>query len=64
MYVIPAKGFKIRDPLLKDFLPEGGREVPDDLYWERMVLDKDVSKGKNPEAAEAKALKTDKGEGK
>lgn len=28
----------VRDPIKRDFLPEGGREVPDDdLYWLRRL---------------------------
>jgi hypothetical protein len=42
MYVKAAPGLVIRDPDLKDFLPEEGREVPDTDYWHRRVRDKDV----------------------
>ena len=42
MYVKPASGLKIRDPDLKDFLPEEGREVPGTGYWVRRVRDGDV----------------------
>lgn len=37
MYLRPRPGLKIRDPDLKDFLPEGGREVPDTPYWQRLL---------------------------
>ncbi|MDA8230150.1 MAG: DUF2635 domain-containing protein [Magnetospirillum sp.] len=42
MYVKPAPGLKIRDPDLRDLLPEGGREVPKTPYWIRRVRDGDV----------------------
>lgn len=42
MKVKPAPGLKIRDPDLKDFLPEDGRDVPETDYWHRRLRDKDV----------------------
>lgn len=42
MKVKPAQGIKIRDPDLKDFLPEEGRDVPDSPFWHRRVRDGDV----------------------
>lgn len=42
MFVQPAPGLVIRDPDLKDLLPVEGREVPDNDYWHRRVLDGDV----------------------
>lgn len=43
MFVKPARGLKVRDPIKKDHLPEAGREVPDiDLFWIRRVADRDV----------------------
>lgn len=42
MYVKPAAGLVIRDPDLKDMLPEEGREVPETGYWNRRVRDGDV----------------------
>ncbi|RJF81654.1 DUF2635 domain-containing protein [Azospirillum cavernae] len=37
MRVKPAPGVAVRDPDLKDFLPEDGREVPDTPYWNRLL---------------------------
>jgi hypothetical protein len=37
MRVKPAPGVVVRDPDLKDFLPEGGRDVPDTPYWNRLL---------------------------
>ncbi|SIT43671.1 conserved hypothetical protein [Paraburkholderia piptadeniae] len=49
MFVKPAAGMKIRDPDMKDFLPDEGREVPDDhLYWVKRLSDKDVELGERP----------------
>lgn len=42
MYVKPAQGLVIRDPDLKDLLPEAGREVPESGYWQRRLRDGDV----------------------
>ncbi|TAM50227.1 MAG: DUF2635 domain-containing protein [Paraburkholderia sp.] len=43
MLVKPAPGLKIRDPELKDLIPDEGREVAaDDLYWHRRLRDGDV----------------------
>ncbi len=42
MFVRPRPGLKVRDPYLKDLLPEEGREVPEDPYWHRRLRDKDV----------------------
>lgn len=46
MFVRPAPGLKIRDPDLKDLLPEEGREVPETGYWIRRRRDGDVIEGK------------------
>ncbi len=45
MYLRPAPGRVVRDPDLKDFLPEAGREVPDTSYWHRRLRDGDVVSG-------------------
>lgn len=42
MYVIPAEGLKVPDPVLRDHLPAQGREVPRDAYWMRRLTDGDV----------------------
>lgn len=43
MFVKPAPGLKIRDPLKKDYLPTEGREIDEhDLYWHRLLMDEDV----------------------
>ncbi|WP_175795965.1 DUF2635 domain-containing protein [Burkholderia anthina] len=43
MKVKPAPGLKVRDPVLKDYLPAEGREVGDfDLYYIRRLRDGDV----------------------
>jgi hypothetical protein len=48
MYVIPKSGIVIRDPDLKTHLPSEGREVPDTLFWQRLIMDGDVTLGKAP----------------
>lgn len=42
MYLKPAPGLRIVDPVLRDFLPESGREVAPDPYWHRRLRDGDV----------------------
>ncbi|MDA8092348.1 MAG: DUF2635 domain-containing protein [Betaproteobacteria bacterium] len=42
MYVKPAPGLRIVDPILRDFLPEEGRPVTPSGYWRRMLRDGDV----------------------
>ncbi len=38
MFVKPADGLSVRDPVKLDLLPPEGREVPDgDLYWQRRL---------------------------
>lgn len=40
--VKPRDGFQIRDPDLRDLIPEAGRVVPDTAYWQRRLRDGDV----------------------
>lgn len=42
MFVKPAPGLKVRDPVTKQHLPESGTEVPEDSYWIRRIADGDV----------------------
>ena len=50
MYVIPAEGLMVPDPLLRDHLPAEGREVPRDAYWMRRLRDGDVIETLPPDA--------------
>ena len=44
MWVKPAPGRTVRDPVSKAKLPDEGREVKDgDLFWVRRVRDGDVT---------------------
>jgi hypothetical protein len=57
MLVKPAPGLKIRDPELKDLLPEEGREVSNDnMYWHRRLRDGDVVLGNQQAAADASTV--------
>lgn len=51
MYVKAAPGMKIRDPDLKDLIPDEGRDVPNTDYWLRRLRDGDVVEAKPPVAA-------------
>ncbi|MBB4863350.1 hypothetical protein HNP46_002197 [Pseudomonas nitritireducens] len=45
MRVYPSPGLLVRDPVKKDFLPEEGRDVPDDdHYWLRRLSCGDATK--------------------
>ena len=40
--VKPAPGCKVRDPLTSESLPEKGREVPLNAFWQRRIESGDV----------------------
>lgn len=42
MFVKPAEGLAVRDPLTKRVLPIEGKEVPETSYWVRRVASGDV----------------------
>lgn len=42
MFVKPAPGLIVRDPLHMTPVPPQGREVPDISYWHKRVLDGDL----------------------
>lgn len=48
MYIKPAAGRVVRDPVLNDYLPETGREVEPTIYWNRRLNDGDVVSSKPP----------------
>ncbi len=56
MFVKPADGLKVRDPIKKDHLPPEGREVDEgDIYWARRLRDGDVVKANAVRGAQAAA---------
>lgn len=42
MFVKPAPGRVVRDPVKGAFLPESGEQVPDNIFWGRRIKDGDV----------------------
>ena len=42
MYVKPAEGLLVRDPVTKEALHEDGRKVPRNQYWNRRLRSGDV----------------------
>lgn len=42
MLLKPAPGRAVRDPELRDLLPDAGRDVPRSEYWLRRLADGDV----------------------
>lgn len=53
MFVKPAPGLRIVDPILRDFLPEDGRLVTPSDYWHRRLRDGDVTLIPQAPAADA-----------
>ena len=52
MWVKPAPGRTVRDPVSKVKLPDEGREVRDgDLFWVRRIRDGDVTVEEHTRAA-------------
>jgi hypothetical protein len=52
IYVVPAQGLTVRDPVTRAVLPPEGDWKPRDTYWERRLNDGDVKEGKPPAAAQ------------
>ena len=42
MFVKPAPGLKVRDPVTRMHLPENGAEVPESQHWHRRLACGDV----------------------
>lgn len=42
MFVKPAVGLNVRDPVTKRHLPAEGKEVPESTYWLRRLLAQEV----------------------
>jgi hypothetical protein len=70
MYIKPAAGLSVFDPVRKQFMPDEGMEVdPQDFYWARRLRDKDVvlatppgaTPTNKPAAVQAPAASNDKG---
>lgn len=55
MFVKPAPGLKVRDPISRLHLPETGKEVPESTYWMRRLAAKDVVPAKALKSAPATA---------
>lgn len=39
MFIKPLQNFKVRDPILKDHLPDEGRNVTPSPYWTRRIAE-------------------------
>lgn len=50
MYVKPLENRQVPDPFHGDILPPEGRNVSDDQYWQRRILDGDVEMTEDPNA--------------
>mgnify|MGYP003674020230 CR=1 FL=1 len=49
MWIKPVPGRLVRDPVTREVVPEGGRDVDDhNPYWLRKLRDGDVVKGAAP----------------
>jgi hypothetical protein len=58
MLLKPAPGLAVRDPELRDLLPEEGRDVPRSEYWLRRIADGDVVDAAPQPAAAPQMLET------
>jgi len=61
MFVRPAPGLKIRDPLTRTHIPENGIEVVESYFWLRRVRDGDVNVVQSNQA-EKRIKRKEKGE--
>lgn len=59
MYVKPLENRQVPDPAHGDVLPVEGRNVVDDQYWQRRILDGDIEVTADPNA-EKPAVETKK----
>ncbi|MGL4859524.1 MAG: DUF2635 domain-containing protein [Enterobacteriaceae bacterium] len=59
MFLKPAPGCAVRDPVKGSLLPESGAEVPDSYFWRRRLQDGDVVEA-TAEAAKAAPKSGDK----
>lgn len=50
MFVKPAPGVKVRDPISMLHIPEEGRDVPENNYWTRKIAAGDVVRVAAPES--------------
>lgn len=48
IFVVPAEGRLVRDPITHEPLPGEGAEVPRDTHWLRRLRDGDVIEGTAP----------------
>ena len=56
MFVKPAPGLRVLDPLSRLPLPAEGKEVADDSYWNRRLRSGDVVRGE-PQVVKASKAK-------
>lgn len=54
MYIKPVQGRTVPDPSRGDALPSEGREVPDNQYWQRRLIDGDVEAATPPKPEKTK----------
>jgi hypothetical protein len=54
MKVKPAPGRAVRDPSNMQLLPEDGREVPNNQFWQRRLRDGDVIEAAEPRATRSR----------
>lgn len=48
VYVVPAPGLRVVDPVTRQPLPAEGKEVERSSYWIRRLLDGDAIEGSAP----------------
>ena len=50
MYIKPLENRQVPDPAHGDIIPPEGRNVTDDQYWQRRILDGDIEVAADPNA--------------
>lgn len=61
MFIRPAPGIKIRDPILRSYVPEEGMEVVESSFWLRRIKDGDVTVGQSTSVAKREVPRKVKG---
>ncbi len=57
IFIIPKTGLIVKDPYTKKAIPERGIEVTKNVYWQRRLLEGDVSLEKKKEVKKNKPVK-------
>jgi hypothetical protein len=62
MFVKPAPGLKVRNPVTKRHLPLEGAEVPESTYWVRRLAAGDVVQASDVQTTDSSSIESAQGE--